>query len=328
MDAVLTRATALADEVLFPNALATDAADVVPVERLDALAEGGFYGLFAPPEVGGLGADPPTMALTIEILASGCLTTTLVWMQHFGLLGNVVFGPDPLRERWSEDAARGRVRGGIAFGGLLPGPPVLTATPAEGGWTLDGFAPWVSGWGRIDLVHVAARGPDDTVVNVVIDAVEGDGVTAERQRLAALDASATVRLDFASVRVPEERLLSIQPYDPAASLGASLRLNGSLALGVARRCCALIGSSPLDDELVTRRTALDTAEPDEMAAERAAASAFAMRAATALMVHVGSRSVLQDEHAQRIAREAMFLLVFGNRPMIRTALLDQLIPGA
>ena len=65
-----------------------------------------------------------------------------------------------------------------------------------------------------------------------------------------------------------------------------------------------------------------------MAAERAAASAFAMRAATALMVHVGSRSVLQDEHAQRIAREAMFLLVFGNRPMIRTALLDQLIPGA
>ena len=202
MDAVLTRATVLADEVLFPNALATDAADVVPVERLDALAEGGFYGLFAPPEVGGLGADGPTMALTIEILASGCLTTTLVWMQHFGLLGNVVFGPDPLRERWSEDAARGRLRGGIAFGGLLPGPPVLTATPAEGGWTLDGFAPWVSGWGRIDLVHVAARGPDDTVVNVVIDAVEGDGVTAERQRLAALDASATVRLDFASVRRP------------------------------------------------------------------------------------------------------------------------------
>ena len=175
MDAVLTRATALADEVLFPNALATDAADVVPVERLDALAEGGFYGLFAPPEVGGLGADGPTMALTIEILASGCLTTTLVWMQHFGLLGNVVFGPDPLRERWGEDAARGRVRGGIAFGGLLPGPPVLTATAAEGGWALDGFAPWVSGWGRIDLVHVAARGPDDTVVNVVIDAVEGDG---------------------------------------------------------------------------------------------------------------------------------------------------------
>ena len=40
MDAVLTRATALADEVLFPNALATDAADIVPVERLDALAEG------------------------------------------------------------------------------------------------------------------------------------------------------------------------------------------------------------------------------------------------------------------------------------------------
>ena len=71
------------------------------------------------------------------------------------------------------------------------------------------------------------------LVNVVIDAVGGDGVTAERQRLAALDAQRhrAARL-FASVRVPEERLLSVQPYDPAASLGASLRLNGSLALGV------------------------------------------------------------------------------------------------
>ena len=328
MDAVLAKARALADEVLFPNTLATDAADVVPVEHLDALADGGFYGLFAPPELGGLGADLPTMAQSIEILASGCLTTTLVWVQHFGLLGNVLFGPDVLRERWSEDAAHGRVRGGIAFGGLLPGPTVLTATPSQDGWTIDGVAQWVSGWGRIDLVHVAARGPDDTIVNVVIDAIEGDGVTAERQRLAALDATATVRLEFASLQVPEDRLLSVHPYDPAASLGASLRMNGSLALGVARRCCTLIGPSPLDDELVARRAALDAAEPDQMAGERATTSAFAMRAAAALVAHVGSRAVLQDEHAQRIAREAMFLLVFGNRPMIRTALLHQLIPGS
>ena len=61
-----------------------------------------------------------------------------------------------------------------------------------------------------------------------------------------------------------------------------------------------------------------------MATERARTSAFAMQAATALMAHVGSRAILREEHAQRLAREAQFLLIFGNRPMIREALLAAL----
>jgi alkylation response protein AidB-like acyl-CoA dehydrogenase len=321
---IVAAAPALADDVLFPGALETDEADLIPVERLDALADRGFYGVLAPRELGGLGANMPTMTAAVEAVASGCLTTGLVWCQHFGLLGNVVFGTGPLHERYAEDAARGRVRGGIAFGGLLPGPPVLTAAPLDGGWVLDGRAPWVSGWGRIDLLHVAARGPDDTVVNVLIDAAEADGVRAERLRLAAVDASATVHVTFDGLVVAGDRVMSVQPYDPAGSLGSGLRMNGSLALGVAARCCALIGPSPLDQQLVARRDALDAASAEEMATERARTSAFAMQAATALMAHVGSRAILREEHAQRLAREAQFLLIFGNRPMIREALLAQL----
>jgi hypothetical protein len=264
------------------------------------------------------------MAATFEAIAGGCLTTALVWAQHFGLLGNTLFGPDHLRERWGEDLARGRLRGGIAFGGLLPGPPILTAVPAEGGWMLDGRAPWVSGWGRIDLIHVAARTSNDAIVNVVIDAQEAPGLTAARQRLVAIDASATVHLTFDGVAIPDDRVLSVHPYDPGASVGASLRMNGSLALGVAGRCLRLIGPSPLDAVLDARRAALDAASADAMAGERAAASSFAYQAAGALMAHVGSRSVLRSEHAQRLAREAQFLLVFGNRPMIREALLADL----
>jgi hypothetical protein len=36
-----------------------------------------------------------------------------------------------------------------------------------------------------------------------------------------------------------------------------------------------------------------------------------MRAASTLVVAGGGRSMLLDHHAQRLAREAMFLLVFG-----------------
>jgi alkylation response protein AidB-like acyl-CoA dehydrogenase len=323
-DEIVTHAIELADDVLFANALATDAADAVPAANLDALAAAGLFGIFAPPDAGGLGADFATMARTVEAIASGCLTTALVWIQHFGLLGSVLGGPAHLRDAWLAEICRGDRRGGIAFGGLLPGPPVLTATLVDAGdWRLDGFAPWVSGWTRIDLLHVAARGAaGDTIVNLAIDAVDQPGLTITRQRLAAVDASVTVRADFDGLVVPAERLLGVTPYDPAASLGTSLRLNGSLALGVTRRCCALLGPSPFDDELDHRRDALDAATADDMAAERAKASELALRAAAALVVHDGSSAVRADHHAQRLLREAMFLLVFGSRPMIK----DELAP--
>jgi hypothetical protein len=54
---------------------------------------------------------------------------------------------------------------------------------------------------------------------------------------------------------------------------------------------------------------------------RAAASELAVRAAAALAARDGSRSVTVDQHPQRLAREALFLLVFGSRPGIKSALL-------
>ena len=51
---------------------------------------------------------------------------------------------------------------------------------------------------------------------------------------------------------------------------------------------------------------------------------LAVRATAALAVRDGSRSITVDQHAQRLAREAVFLLVFGSRPGIKSALLQRL----
>ena len=101
---------------------------------------------------------------------------------------------------------------------------------------------------------------------------------------------------------------------------AALRANGSLALGLAARCCELIGPGPLDEQLASCRAALDTAGPDAMPAARAAACELALRATAALVVSQGSTAILADQDAQRLAREALFLLVFGSRPPIRQSL--------
>jgi hypothetical protein len=51
-----------------------------------------------------------------------------------------------------------------------------------------------------------------------------------------------------------------------------------------------------------------------MPAARASASAFAVQAASALVSHGGSASVVVGDHAERLLREATVLLVFGSRP--------------
>jgi hypothetical protein len=265
-----------------------------------------------------------------EALASGCLATTFVWMQHRGLVMTLAAEGTPavLRDRWLGSACRGEVRGAIALGGLLPGPPRLRARPSDGGWRLDGEAPWVTGWGLTDLLLVAARGPDDSIVSLIMDAAAQPGLTVTRERLAAVNASVTVRLGFDGVQVPGERWAGQAPFDPAEALRPDrLRINGSLALGLVRRCVRLIGPGPLDDELAACRAGLDdalAAGSGAMAQARAAASELAVRAAAALAVHTGSRSIAAGQHAPRLAREAMFLLVFGSRPGIKNALLRQL----
>jgi alkylation response protein AidB-like acyl-CoA dehydrogenase len=327
---VLAAARRLADDVLFPDAIRVDGLDAVPVAQLDALAAEGLYGASVSPQAGGL--DLLTTCAVTEELAGGCLATTFVWLQHRGLVMTLAAETTPaaLRYQFLEPACQGKVRGGIALTGLIPGPPLLRARPAEGGegWRLDGEAPWVTGWGLIDLLLVVARGPHGSVVSLIVDAAAQPGLTVTRQRLAAVNASVTVQLDFDDVVVPAGRLASQEPFDPAASLRPDrLRINGSLALGVAGRCVRLLGPGPLDDELAACRAQLDdalTADTEAMAEARAAASELAVRATAALAVRDGSRSIMADTHPPRLAREALFLLVFGSRPPIKSALLRRL----
>lgn len=332
-DYLVDTARRIADEVLYPAAAAVDRAPAVPVEHLELLATCGLYGVAAPASVGGAGLDLPTLGLVAEALAGGCLATAFVWVQHHGLVRALAEpgAPAALRADWLGPLARGTCRAGAAYGGLLPGPPRLRADPNGDGWLLTGESPWATGWGLVDVLHVAARGPDDTVVWLVVDAVERPGLSVERQQVVAADAASTVRLRFDGLPVPGSRVRAVLPYEPPGLTGPPLRINGSLPLGVAGRCVSQLAggaAAELSAELAGCRDALDEAvvasDPDAMPAARAAASEVAVRAAAALAVHTGSAAALAGSEPERLIREALFLLVFGSRPQIRTALLDRL----
>ncbi len=332
---LLDEARRIADEVLFPAAAEVDRAASVPAEQLELLASAGLYGAAAPASAGGADLALPEFGLLVEALAGGSLATAFVWAQHHGLVRTLAGLPagTPVREAWLSTLAAGARTAGAAYGGLLPGTPRLRATPnPAGGWLLSGESPWVSGWGLVDVLHVAARTPDDDVVWQIVDALERPGLRATRLRTVAANAASTVRLEFAGLPVPAGRQTLVEPYSAPGVTGPPLRTNGSLALGVAGRCLALIGPGrPADElraELASDRAALDAAipsdDPTAMPSARAAAAELAVRAAAALAVHTGSAAAEAGSDAGRLTREALFLLVFGSRPAIRTALLDRL----
>jgi hypothetical protein len=183
----------------------------------------------------------------------------------------------------------------------------------------------VTGWGRIDTLQVAPRDADGLIHFLLLDAVESPTLTVGPTRLMAVQASNTVTVRFDGHVVPADRLTHTQTYDAWASVdGFGSSLNGFLALGIADRCSRLLDETSLEHSLSDVRAALLTAPTSGIPAARSQASLLAVQAATMLMVQSGSRSVLAGQHAQRLYREAGFLLVFGSRPAIKQELLLRL----
>ena len=189
----------------------------------------------------------------------------------------------------------------------------------------------------IDVVHALARDDSGNLVAALLPAKVSATLTASRLELVAVNASRTVVLTFARHFVPAELVSGVSPHAQWLVGDASgLRPNGSLALGVAGRCGALLGqlagqerqSALLAAELAACRAALaaagNTAGAPSQPAARAAASAFAFQSAGVLVAAAGSQSILTGEHPQRLAREALFLLVFGSRPAIKDSLVGLL----
>ncbi|WP_181773139.1 acyl-CoA dehydrogenase family protein, partial [Amycolatopsis pittospori] len=247
MTDLVARARTLADDLLFPAAAEVDLKGEVPSSHFDALAAEGFYGLAAPKEAGGPGLDLTTITQILEILAGGCLSTMFTWVQHHGLVaGLATTDRADLRERYLPALLSGELKAGAAFAAVIPTPPRLRAERVEGGYLLDGEAPFVSGWGVIDLLQLCARDGDtgdtgDTVVSAIIDPVPGEQLEVQPLDLVAAQGTSTVHLGFTRYFLADERVYGKTPHaEFVAGNTFPSRLNGCAPLGLAARAARLI----------------------------------------------------------------------------------------
>ncbi len=311
-------ARSLADEVLLPDAEAVDRADRVPPSHLEALDAAGLTGLAA------RGADLAERVDVTAALAGGCLATAFLWIQGQGALAAVARSSGPAA-RFADELASGRLRAGVAITAVR-GPRPLRIEPTADGWRIDGSAPWVTGWGVVDVLRVAAVQDDGSIRTVLVDV--GPGMTAERVLAVAAGAAGTATVTFDEVPVPADRALDVVSAEEWATADAAgLAGNGALALGVAGRAAAMLAESGRPGFVAPVqqvRDALLAADVDALPEARAACSALALHAAGALAAHDGARGVSAGSRSDRLLREAHFLLGFGSRPAIRADLLRRL----
>jgi len=192
-DAAAVRAAAdLAEALLWPNALRTEATGLLPAELRPALARAGLFGLVAPG-----GVTPVAFRAVQEHLAGGCLASAFVWNQHHSPLRLVAASANRLlRDRWLAPLTNGEALAAVAFSQLRRPDGGVRAAPlssgerrrgdgaggdrgrgggrgggggrgdgaggrsqGEGGYVLTGVAPWVTSWTLADVLVVGALAP-------------------------------------------------------------------------------------------------------------------------------------------------------------------------
>ncbi|MBV6458864.1 MAG: putative acyl-CoA dehydrogenase fadE25 [Fimbriimonadaceae bacterium] len=80
--ALVDRLSMLADAQIAPHAAAVDESGRFPTESMQALADGGFWGLNIAPEFGGMGQGLRVVAAALDAVAQRCASTSMVYLMH------------------------------------------------------------------------------------------------------------------------------------------------------------------------------------------------------------------------------------------------------
>jgi alkylation response protein AidB-like acyl-CoA dehydrogenase len=320
-----------------------------PGPDLNALAGAGASRWVIPADAGGDGLSPLELYQRYERIAAASLTLALVLSQRDSAVAliNACAG-FALRGKLLAALRDNTVFTTVGIAQLTTsrqgGRPALRATPEAGGWRLDGVIPWATGAAQSEFVVAGAATGDGnqllfllptgkTVADPVLAEALGNssGVKADPPLpLVALRASWTGQVHCNGALIPASLVLRGPEPKVLGNRQYSLPLGQAfLAMGLCRGGLDLIAGhkSPaaarslgrLDGQLTRlRREVLDLSVPGMEADATIAAPGLrgqcndlAVRITHAAVALYKGTALLDTHPAQRLAREAMFLLVWS-----------------
>ena len=314
-----------------------------PEADLANLAAGGAMRWAIPRECGGEGLSPLELYLRYEQIAAASLSLALVLSQRDSAVAMIDTAQHiPLRttllEALRDHAAFTTVGIAQLTTSRQGGPPALRAERIEAGWSIGGLVPWSTGAARSDFIVAGAAvdGGDQILFLLPMRPTPllpglARGVTTETPLpLVALRSSWTGQVRCEGTIVPNAQVLRGPEPKVLGHRRSSLPLGQAfLAMGLCRGGLDLIAahrSRPaatafrrFDGQLnEVRREILNLSAPgrelDAVAAApalRGTVNDLAVRVTHSAVALYKGTALLDTHPAQRLAREAMFLLVWS-----------------
>jgi butyryl-CoA dehydrogenase len=303
-----------------------------PANDLQELARAGILALAIPTGFGGAGASSLAQHLIYEAVARASLGVALILSQRDAAVGLIEASTSKSRRAMLLELAAGAFSTvGIAqlTTSRQGGTPALQAVRDSNGYRVDGAIPWCTGAAKAKFIVAGATIEDGRQILFSLPK-DTSGLTIDPPMpLVALRSTWTTSLHCDGVPVPESAILQ-GPSDKVLARNNHLPLGQAfLAIGLCRGALDLIhehqsaaartASARFESHLhELRARIMDLSQPGNEADATAAAPAIrsecndlALRITHASVALYKGTALLAGHPAQRLAREAMFLLVWS-----------------
>jgi len=317
-------------------------------EGLSELASRGLLGLRADPEYGGRGFPDAGFRRFQETIARCSGALAFVQTQHQSAVSFLNRSANEgLKQRFLPKWCSGERLSGIAFSQLRKArAPLLSATPVERGWVLNGKMPWVTGYSIFQDCVVAAYTKDQRTWFGVVQLADSDSLVASPvMRLASMDVSQTVSINVRECFVPEEDVLYLKEGNWIHNNDmVNIALQSPFALGCAGAGIDVMRSVYESKRIEAIKEAADALERElsrcreeayaameerdnstRSLAARAWAIELAARCAHAAVVASSGQGNSVSHPAQRVYREALVFSVLAQTKPILEATLERVI---
>jgi len=313
------------------------------------LQESGMLGWSVPNEFGGLGKGTVDFLVSLEEIATCCLTTTFILSQRESAVRRLLKGPEHLKSRYLPRLATGEIFLTVGLSQLTTsrqhlGPALRATRLMSGGFRLEGEIPWVTGAMQADAIVVGATLDDAGQLLIVIPADLIRGMIEPSLPLAALVGSQTSLIRCRGVEIPPDCILAGPAESVLGQVGGGGLETSCLAIGLASSAIRFMrheavarpflaeGAEHLEQELLQVRArlhelAVTSPDPERTLELRTDCTKLALRATQAGLVIAKGNGFISPHPTQRWARQALFFLVWSCPRSVSEGVLAGLIDG-
>ena len=212
LDSFLERIEVYLQEYVKPVAFDIDQCPDALKKALQGLIEHSLLSVRIPQSWGGLGLDSETFYLLQQLLSQYSGALAFLQLQHQGAVNALLKSEnEALKQKYLAKIVEDNLLCGLGFSQLRrQGKPMINATPIEGGYSITGNVPWITGFNFFDVFIVGATLPNGQEIRGIVPFTSSSHVRlGEPMQLGAMQSRNTVTATFKDYFLPVENVVAL-----------------------------------------------------------------------------------------------------------------------